>query len=336
MKKHIYITALSVLFINSVLFAVEGDGGYAGAFLRMGVGARAIGMGNAFTSLADDVTAIYWNPAAISLVNKIQVGIMYGSLSYNQHFGFSGTIIPFQRSKWYGSYQKEWDGLGAIAVGILYLRIGDIDGRDENGLTTENFSDNEMAILVSYGKSFMGQIVSVGATAKYLYHLLAENSSKGFGFDLGVLGNPIPNLRFGLVAQDILSSLTWDTASQHKDKFPLSLRGGVSYSIPLQFRMRNYGRSKDSAQKVTVAFDITHNLKEDSIHPHAGVEAYFSSFLGVRIGYDNGRFTAGLSIFSPKTKRSYGRKTQYGFELDYAFSTSEYGNRHLISVEIDF
>lgn len=59
----------------------------AGVFLKVGVGARAIGLGSATTSLANDVNQIFWNPAGIALENEE----LQASFSYNRWLGISNT-----------------------------------------------------------------------------------------------------------------------------------------------------------------------------------------------------------------------------------------------------
>ncbi|MEK7670779.1 MAG: UPF0164 family protein, partial [Bacteroidota bacterium] len=69
---------------------------YAGEFISLGVGGRALGMGGAFVALANDVTAGYWNPAGLSHINYPQISLMhderYGSL-VNYDYGAVGLPV---------------------------------------------------------------------------------------------------------------------------------------------------------------------------------------------------------------------------------------------------
>ncbi len=332
MKKQICIVIIATLFpLAAVLFAVEDDGGYGGAFLRMGVGARAIGMGNTFTSIADDASAQYWNPAGLGLIGKIQAEGMYGTLGYGQNWGFLSCAIPLREDKGeYASLTTQgyiplgYD-FGTFAIGVNYLNIGNIKGMDADGVPTGTFSDNEMAMMISYGKSLLKKKIAVGTTVKYIHHSIATNSANGFGFDVGLLSKPITNFQIGLIAQDILGNLKWNTASGHKDDFPISLRGGASYSLPIAPDFFERG--------ITVATEIEHNLKEDSYHPHAGIETFFMKFLGARIGYDDGDYTVGISLSNPRSQSSI---TKTNYTLHYAFSTSEIASKHLFSISVSF
>ena len=310
------------------LFAAEGDGGYAGAFLRMGIGARAIGMGDAFTSIADDGTAQYWNPAALGILNNVQITGMYGTLGYNQNLGFISGIIPFNRTI--------VDHLGSFSIGCQYLNIGNIDGRDVNGQPTGTFADNEMAILLSYGRALFNNILSIGVTTKYLNHSISNYSANGFSCDAALLSKPGSNLHLGIIAQDIYGFKKWNTESEHEDKIPTNIRGGVSYSIPLN---RDAGSSYDSidigiagfTKRITIALDFERNTEEESFRPKAGIEAYFLPFLGVRTGYNDGDLTAGLSV-SLAPYLSGQKTTPYDIGFDYAFSTDEIANKHCFSL----
>jgi len=333
-RKIFNVIVVTLIALTAVLFAAENDGGNGGAFLRMGVGARAIGMGNTFTSIADDASALYWNPAGLGLLDKKQAEIMYGALGYGQHWGFLACAIPFKEDRGSkasitsgGFVQLGYD-YGTFAVGINNLNIGDIQGMDSDGDPTGVFSDNEMAMMISYGKSLFHERIAIGTTVKYIRHATSDNSANGFGFDFGLLVIPINKLQIGIVTQDLMGNLKWNTVSGHKDNFPISLRGGVSYTLPITYGIIDRG--------ITVATEIEHNLDEDSYHPHAGIETFFLSFLGARIGYDDGDYTAGITVTNPKAEGYSKRKKQTNYTLNYAFSTSEIANKHLFSISIGF
>ncbi len=80
-----YITTLIAILLILILFqnpTASQDKGTTGAtFLKLGAGARAIGMGSAFTGLSDDASAIYWNPAGLGFTKRWEL-----SFNYQKHF----------------------------------------------------------------------------------------------------------------------------------------------------------------------------------------------------------------------------------------------------------
>jgi hypothetical protein len=77
-----------VLFITYTMLYGSGNGGYAGSYLRMGLGARSIAMGN--TGIAQPVNAYsaFYNPAAFAEVEDRIVGLSYSFLSLDRRFGY--------------------------------------------------------------------------------------------------------------------------------------------------------------------------------------------------------------------------------------------------------
>ena len=61
-----YNKYLMIIFTFNLLFGVDKAGTTAAKFLSIGVGSKAVGMGGSYTSIADDATAMYWNPAGLS------------------------------------------------------------------------------------------------------------------------------------------------------------------------------------------------------------------------------------------------------------------------------
>jgi long-chain fatty acid transport protein len=73
------IITLAMCGAISSIQAASGKGTSGAQFLRIGAGARAPGMGGAFSPIADDATAIYWNPGGLSQLSKREVSLSYNS-----------------------------------------------------------------------------------------------------------------------------------------------------------------------------------------------------------------------------------------------------------------
>ena len=214
-----------------------GRGGYAGSYMRMGLGAKAMAMGGGSPAIAMDGTIPYYNPAGTGMLQ----GRFFTAALHNMaldrriaYFGYAQSIIPSGEGK---------DGFNAgFAIGWLNAGIGSIDGRDFAGNHTKDYSSAEHCFYFSFSIQ-PSSFISVGLSAKLFMHRFPDMaadgsalSAKGFGLDFGLLVNPFDNLTFGLSLQDLGSGVTWDTqdlfrhGSQKKDHFPKHVRFGASWN----------------------------------------------------------------------------------------------------------
>lgn len=308
MLKEGIVLICSMLVADGAALAA-GHGGYAGAFLQTGMGARPLGMGNSFTAISDDATAVYWNPAGLTQVDHKEICAAYGALLEGRHRGVFGLAYP--------------SAIGALGLGWMNYTVGGISRRDRTGQEVGKFSDSENALFFSYARGVGLPLdiitISCGGTAKVLYHTLADNRATGFGADLGMLiqGSmlKIAELRIGLAVQNLGASLKWNTVSGHRDRIPTTLRGGLAIGV--------------SSLPLYVSFDLEKNTKQDVAY-HVGTECWFHKILGLRAGYDRDDITAGVSFRLPLIILSPG--------FDYGFSTDPVSTKgvHRISARITF
>src|SRR5437879_7830560 len=85
------------------------------SFLKLGVGARALGLGSAYTSIADDATALHWNPAGLSRISRKEISAMHAQLFADTRFDFLGYAHPTPK--------------GTFGIGAVYLSQGELEGR---------------------------------------------------------------------------------------------------------------------------------------------------------------------------------------------------------------
>ena len=136
------------------LFSKE-EAGTAGAqFLKIGCGVRAIGMGEAYTGVADEVNAVYWNPAGLNHVKNIQVSAMHAVWLEEMNYDYFAYAHPLSLLG------------GVIGVSINYLSIGGMDRLDEYGVVDGTFSPYDAAVNVAYAREF-GPIMS-GINLKFI------------------------------------------------------------------------------------------------------------------------------------------------------------------------
>ena len=265
------VVVMSVLMIGMSSYA---DSNHAGAFLRMGTGARALGMGGAFTGLANDATAGYWNPAGLTQIKRIEIFGMY-STGMTADMGYNylayGQTFPF------GSIGISWINSGMSDIG-LYNGAGEPTG-------TDNYSSN--AFTFSYAKGF--QKFSFGLNVKMLLQSIpGGDDESGFGLDFGFMYRPTPLLSFGVMAQDLASKLGDET-------------------IPANFRL---GLAVHPIDGLNLAADVEKMHNEDGATIHFGAEYWMTPMentkLGARAGMNGDAFAAGLSFVFSIVEFDYG------------------------------
>ncbi len=295
---------LLVAFVTSL----SAQGGKAGAFLRVGIGARAKAMGDAYTALARGIEASYYNPAGLPFLERKEASFSYRVLSLDRQFTFIGIGIPIH-PKADSSGRRELDG--GFALSWIHAGVGDIDGRDTDGQSLGELSNSENAFVFSFALNPV-KMLAIGLSVKVLWNRFPDIgldgqtiSATGVGFDFGALLSPIKWVTLGISVRDINSKYTWNTddlyaedGSEVVNKFPKIVRTGLAVQPP-------------PLPGVTLAFDFEDSKELDS-RIHFGAEGTFRQNIMLRSGFDDGSLTAGAGYrFGVLGKTS---------EIHYAFA----------------
>ena len=228
---------LLVMFIMHFILAqyiIPQDGSNAGAFLRRGLDSRALALGGAYTSVSDDVSSIYWNPAGLNGIQHHSFNMMFSSLSLD-------------RSEMFFGYGLTIKNVISIGIGVYKYGVTDIPyygfGEINNG---SFYEDAEYNFMVAAAKEFYytrNIRFSIGVTTKYISHTLEDYSASTFSFDFGVLATINEMYRFGFVWQDMFApNMTWNrmykdstSVDNVDDKVPSVIRIGGSVYPSLAF-----------------------------------------------------------------------------------------------------
>ncbi|MCX6121385.1 MAG: hypothetical protein NTX44_07160 [Ignavibacteriales bacterium] len=210
-------------FAFSQLQSSSSVGGLAGAPMRMGFGARGMAMGNAMTAVINGDLQSYYNPAIVPFESEPTAIAAYGVLSLDRRLN-------------YLSYTKNLKPDAGFSLSILNAGVGNIDGRDRDGIHTETYSTSENAFSLSFGLRPAPKF-AFGVTAKILYYSLFEGmKSTSAGIDVGVIYVLSQEVTLGAVVQDINAKYKWDSSQLYgqlgnssSDYFPLRKRIGVSW-----------------------------------------------------------------------------------------------------------
>jgi len=314
MKNGTYNTKINTLFIAVLTLctftggvSAEDRGGYAGTFLRLGLGARAKAMGGAYVGRPVDGYSGYYNPAGLTGLKRREVQLSYRNLSLDRSFYYAGYAAPLPPQ-------------AGIAVGWINAGIDNIDGRDNAGNHTQMYSDSQNGLLFGFGLR-LPKGVSIGIGGTYLRETLVDITATGFGFNLGLNYNPFPFLSFGFAIRDIGAHYTWNSESLYEhgstttDDFPTVFTGGAGIDI--------------ERYDATVIIDVFKNSKSDA-GLRIGIEKNIYDTIQLRAGIDDEDITAGIGISFPMLNNT-GR-------LDYAVGTSDIDPEsvHIISFSVMF
>ncbi|TAL69795.1 MAG: PorV/PorQ family protein [Bacteroidetes bacterium] len=259
---------LMIIFscITSSISLLAQAGGAAVPFLLISPDARGSGMGEVGTAIADDINAVFWNPAGLGFHGYIEDEYKTESdkTPYRQvALTFSKWLPQFNADLFYsyltaGQYFEDLDG--TVAFNFIFMNLGEFTRTHESGQVLGKFISNEFALGLSYG-TIIATDLSLGFQLRYIQSNLApasagqQGAGTGIsgGFDLGLLWKPQNLNIFGWEAQDLLS-LGFNlqnvgpkvTYRNESDPLPTSLRLGAAFNIV-----------KDEFNDLKLSFDVS-------------------------------------------------------------------------------
>ncbi len=297
-------------------------------------GARACGLGQSFIGIADDATAMYWNPAGIGFMKGRNVALMHSQLIpeladdvYYEYFG----------------YTQEVSGLGMVGLSFTFLTYGKWQAMGESGEPGDFFSSYEFAIGATYS-SLLSENLSAGVSLKLVHVSLApatatiegeEGVGTSFAADLGFLWKLFSGrVNLGANLQNIGPDISFIDVEQSAP-LPRNLKAGVGVAL-LQTELNRLLGSFEVNVPLTGLerkFD-DFSAWSDDVTFNGGVEWAFSTFLALRAGY----------IYDPDGDiegMSYGgglHIASVGLTVDYATvpKAQDIGREDKFSISVGF
>jgi opacity protein-like surface antigen len=323
MKKTLLFLSLSVLILATLPVQsqeVTKVGTTAAGFLSIDVGARAIGMGSAFVAVADDPTAMFWNPAGIARLERTQALFSHTRWIADVSFDYAALTLPL-------------GNLGTVGLNATFLTMDEMERTtvfEPNG-TGEMFDAGSYAFGLAYGRMLTDRF-SIGFNVKYISEKIYHSSASGAAFDVGTMFDTqfsgikiamsISNYgaKMSMSGRDMLIQADTDplingnnrniNANLSTDKFdlPLMFRVGLSMDV-----LKGRGNSN-----LIVSADALHP-NDDTESLNVGGEYIFNKLFSLRAGYN--------SMFARDSEEgmSFGAGLQYKMvgstvlHLDYAY-----------------
>ncbi|NIX56904.1 MAG: PorV/PorQ family protein [candidate division Zixibacteria bacterium] len=316
---------------------VSNVGTTAAPFLEIGVGSRAIGMGGAFVSTANDASALYWNPAGLGTLNRPEVMFVHTEWIAEVDFDFAGAVLPIGR-------------FGTIGASLTSLSMGDMKVRtvDQPEGTGEFFQASDMALMLSYGLKITDRF-SIGINTKYVHQKIWKETAQGFAVDLGTLFTTAFNgLRIGAAltnfgtdmqmdGEDLLVFHDIDKQIMGNNERVFSKLETNSWPLPLNFQAGVAMEVFDTRpHRLTLATEAMHP-KDNTESLQLGMEYALQELFFLRAGYRNlflEDSEEGATLGAGFSTRFLGN---FQATLDYAYA--DFGrleNAHRFSASIKF
>ena len=287
------LTATLLLLVFTELVISGNSAGQAGAFLRNGLGARARGMGDTYTAIADNAFAAYYNPAGLGFLGQKEVSTSYSLMNFDRVFNYIGFSRPLPPT-------------AGFSFGIIQTGFGDSDERASNGiLTGRKIEDTQYSFLLGFSIRF-GEQFAIGITPKLIYSKVADVSASSLGIDIGLMVKPTEALTLGLMVRELGQTLDYKRDAEGfgdqttSDKLPKLLKLGAAYDLGGRAGFKN----------ILVAYDLELSSAQPA-KSHFGIEVGIIDRFRLRAGLDDGDPTTGFSVpFEVRKER---------FVFSYAF-----------------
>lgn len=338
---YFFILASIFLSVNPSLFSQAG--GAAVPFLLISPDARGSGMGEVGTAIADDINAVFWNPAGLGFLDY------YGNTQDDEE------EIPFRQfsltySRWlpqfnadlyyaYGTFGQYFEDLdGTLAFNFTFMNLGEFTKTLENGKVDGTFQSNEFAFSIAYG-TIIATDLSIGFQLRYIQSNLAPATQQSGGeagigrsasFDLGLLWKP-RELKIGDIDLSDMLSLGFNlsnvgpkmTYREESDPLPTMLKIGAAVNVvrdefnDLTFAM-DIGKllvHRDSLGSDPIPTSLVTGWKNSGVELSFGAEYWYERVVALRIGY----FTE-PSVLGNRQYWNFGAGIRYDiFSLDFSF-----------------
>ncbi len=284
MKAMLFACALGLL-VRGASAEITRVGTTAAPFLTIGLGCRALGMGGAYTGLADDASCLYWNPAGGVKLGRTEFLLVKTDYLVETDLNYFGLVAPLTETH-------------AMGLSFTFLDYGEMEVTtlEEQDGTGEFFQSSDMAIGLSYSTRFTDRF-TIGFNGKFVQQKIWHMSASSLAFDLGtlfrtgfhdmVLGMGIYNvgLDMEMSGTDLLLGHDMDETQQGDNPAVPANLDVYSWPLPMTFRIGASAFIFENPQhSLLLSVDAVHPV-DNSEYVNAGGEYCFRNRFYLRSGW---------------------------------------------------
>mgnify|MGYP001197850870 FL=1 len=257
---------LKLLIMVSLIFAQNNVATTSAAFLEIGPGARSLGMGSAYVSVANDASSLYWNPAGIVNVSRPEVQSFYTPWLVETQYYYNTAVVPL------GPYGNLGFSFTAITMDEMIVRTVQEPEPSDYG---QKFDAGNISMGIAYAKKLTDRF-SFGFQTKFIQESIWQMNAQGFAVDIGTLFITKRDLRIGMSVSNFGGKLGMEGNNTlvdidvdeniygNNDRIDGNL-GTAKWPLPLMFR---FGISRE----FTFASNMKCLFAVDAIHPNNNPE----------------------------------------------------------------
>jgi len=321
-----FILSITLIVLSGMSAHGQDMSSIPGAFVDVGYGDRPVAMGNAYVGLADDVNAVYLNPAGLSFLDAPQIQFTHTKLMGLVDYNFVTAAVPFK---------------GNQAVGVTFINSGDDLMREISG---------HLAYSIHVGQ------VSAGIAGKFRYSSFGNNTllesdysgifdpdeittglsnqvtgdGSGYGLDLSALYKATENLTFGVMVRDVIAPFSWSSEVANTEA---QAKGDYTEDVPFELLVGSSYQTGKSTFSVELR-PSTDNEQDDAIR--FGFERVFFNVLAARLGteqwlnnMDDDKYMAGVGLNIPKM-------AGVSIRFNYSYVVDSLANTQRVGVQLHF
>lgn len=308
-------------------------------FLQIEPDSRSTGMGNTGVAIADNASAIFWNPAGLAFQNQNQISLTHANWlpSFNADLFYDYLV---------GTYHV--DGIGTIGGHLTFLNLGEQTRTDETGLELGRFNSFELSGGLSYGFRLSDNF-ALGTGLRFIYSSLADGSVSGqdinpgssVGLDLSALYKTDPfivanrqaSFNAGFNLSNIGPGIQY-TDNAQKDPLPTVMRVGWAYKMNIDGNGINTLTLSNDISKIMARNE---RVGSDSENPEFETMGSFEAIFNSWGSFDrfNGTETVSVNLAQ---QLMWGVGLEYWYDELFALRTGYYyehpenGNREFITL----
>ncbi|MBX2989870.1 MAG: PorV/PorQ family protein [Bacteroidetes bacterium] len=332
----VHIVLLSVFVSHGVAQLVPNLGGQragisAFQFLKIGVGARGVAMGESFVAVANDASALFWNPAGLVDAQQHQVIASHAEYLVDIRHEFLGI-----------SYRLGENDAVGVSFSSLHMKDMEITTELQPFGTGRYFSFGDIAIGLTYSKKMTEQF-SFGATVRYVEETLDILKMRSVMVDLGTLyWTGLGSTRFAVTISNFGSDV--EPKGNLTQASGVSVSSFQSFSLPTIFKLGVAMEAMETEDsRLTTSLQLNHP-NDNSEHFRLGLEYAFKNTLYLRGGVKR---TIGQRLFGQDETSPEDFTFGAGFAVDlagltrvnadYAFARfGDLGSVHRISIAFTY